>query len=261
MRRRIRTLEQRFGRRLFVRNEGSWKVAPDLRTLLDAAQRMEDAARNFSQYPNDSGGMIRISVLDAFAQRLCPVFARLREKHPRIQLSITTEGYFVDLEQEQVDIAIRLARPVRNGGALRIRKIGDIPVKAYASSEYLDRHDGAARDRRFTDHKLLAINTHFSHLNHEFPYALLSSEMLGIRGQILMSSDSFSVLARLCELGFGVAILPICYAKERPALEVIQDGGPTTTTELWMVSRFDFRAGWQRDLAAMLQAELARWSR
>lgn len=257
LRRRIRALEQRFGRTLFVRSEGSWRVAPDLQPLLEAAVRMQEAARMFSLDPHSGGGIVRVSVLEAFAHRFCPVFVKLREKYPQIQLNITTEGHFVDLEQEQVDIAIRLARPVRNGGSLRIRKIGDVPVNAYASRAYLDHEHGARRQPNFNDHQLLAINIQFSHLDHE--YLELSPEVLGIRGGIVASSDNFSVLARLCELGHGVAVLPVCYANGFVGLEALFSR-PKAATELWMVSRLDLRAGWQRDLASMLQRELAAWS-
>jgi DNA-binding transcriptional LysR family regulator len=256
LRRRIRALEQRFGRALFVRNEGCWCVSPDVQPLLDAAVRMEEAARSFAKDPHLGGGMVRISVLEAFANLFCPVFVQFRERHPQIQLRITTEGYFVDLEQEKVDIALRLARPIKNGSSLRIRKIGAVPVNAYASRAYLDQDGGARRDRNFSCHQLLAINTQFSHLDHEFPYAELSSEVLGLRGDVVMSSDNFSVLARLCQLGHGVAVLPVWYAKSIPELEALQTSNPSATTELWMVSRLDLRAGWQRDLATMLQREL-----
>ncbi len=260
LRRRIRALEQRLGRALFVRDGGSWQVAPDLQPLLDAAVRMEEAARSFSKDPGFDGGVIRISVLESFANLFCPVFVEFRERYPQIQLNITTEGYFVDLEQERVDIAIRLARPIRNGSALRIRKLGDVPVNAYASRDYLDQEKGARREPGFAGHQLLAINTQFSQLDHEFPYAELSSEMLGVRGEVVMSSDNFSVLTRLCQLGHGVAVLPTWYAKNVPELEALPTASPATASELWMVSRLDLRAGWQKDLAVMLQKELRAWS-
>lgn len=260
LRRRIRALEQRFGRALFVRDDGSWRVSPDLQPLLDAAIRMEDAARTFAQDPGFGGGKVRISVHEAFANLFCPVFVAFRGRYPQIQLNISTEGYFVDLEQEQVDIAIRLARPVRNGSALRIRKLGDIPVRAYASREYLDQEDGIRRDPAFAHHQLLAVNTQFSQIDHEFPYAELSSEVLRVLGDVVMSSDNFMVLARLAQMGQGVAVLPTWYANNIPELEALETPAPNSKAELWMVSRLDLRAGWQKDLAAMLQKELQAWS-
>lgn len=260
LRRRIRALELHFGRTLFVRNEGRWAVAPDLEGLLHSALRMHEAARSFTKDPHESGGIVRISTLDLFAQRFSQVFVALCDRHPRIQLNITTESYFVNLEQEQIDIAIRLALPVRDSGTLKIRKIGDIHVNAFASPEYLNQRDGEARNPNFSDHRLLTMNTQFSHIDHEFPYADLDSEMLGIRGHPVASADSFQVLRQLCELGLGVAILPTRYAGESSALEIVHRDRPNVVTELWLVSRFDLRAGWQRDLAAMLQSDLSKWS-
>jgi hypothetical protein len=40
---------------------------------------------------------------------------------------------------------------------------------------------------------------------------------------------------------------------------LVREGSQPIKTELWLVTRLDMRAAWQRDLADMLQAELARW--
>ncbi|MBN9425820.1 MAG: hypothetical protein J0H09_04870, partial [Burkholderiales bacterium] len=219
------------------------------------------AARSFSQVPQQSAGTVRISVLDALAQRFAGVFLALREKHPRLTLNITTETHFVNLEQEQVDIAIRLARPLRAANSLRIRKIGDVRVNAYASRAYLQKGTGRAQDAASDEHDLLAMNLQFSHQDHSFTYADLDWSNFGLRGKVVAWSDSFMLLTQICELGYGVAIIPAVIAAGHPELRVVNADRPDLNTELWMVSRLDLRTAWQRDMADMMQAEMARWDR
>lgn len=254
LRRRIRLLEQHFGRALFVRAEGGWRASADLNALISAAQRMEEAARSFCQDHHAGAGVIRISVMDVFAQRFAPVFAALSEKYPKLVFTITTEAHFVNLEQDQVDIAVRLARPERNSNALLVRKLGDVAVGAYASDAYLRR----AAELAHENHQLLAMNLQFFHQDHHFIYASLDWSRFGLSGQVRLQSDSFAPLAQLCALGQGLALLPKFLAAEYPQL-VAHPSNVFVDTQLWLVSRFDMHAAWQRDLADMLQAEMARW--
>jgi DNA-binding transcriptional LysR family regulator len=193
-------------------------------------------------------------MMDAFAQRLAPVFTALNEKYPRLVFTITTEAHFVNLEQDQVDIAVRLARPERTSNALRVRKLGNVAVGAYASRAYLE----SAGARGAAGHPLLAMNLQFFHQDHDFIYAQLDWSRFGLSGQVRLQSDSFGPLARLCALGQGLALLPKFLAAEYPEL-VAYPPDVFMDTQLWLVSRFDMHAAWQRDLADMLQAELARW--
>src|SRR5690606_37041072 len=133
----------------------------------------------------------RISVMDIFAQRFSGAFAALCEKHPRLVLNVTTETHFVNLEQDQVDIAVRLARPERNCDTLRVRKLGKVPVGAYASQSYLDRDHGKARSPDYHEHSLLAMNLQFFHQDHSFIYANLDWAKFGISGQVRIQSDGF----------------------------------------------------------------------
>ena len=68
LRRRIRTLEQRMGRALFVRTERGWKAAPDQIELVKAAQRMEEAASCFAR-PHQ-GSVAKIVKLEHAWRRL-----------------------------------------------------------------------------------------------------------------------------------------------------------------------------------------------
>ncbi len=246
LRRRIRTLEQRMGRALFVRTERGWKAAPDQIELVKAAQRMEEAARCFSRPHQEETGVISITMLDAFAHMFGNAFSTFQKKYPRIVLNISTEAHFVDLEQDQVDIAIRLARPLRNGGALRIRKIGDLNINAFASRAYLSELTSRGVDPATAAHRLLAMNLRFSHSDHDFAYAELTWEDLGVQGEVAVWSDSMLTLARMCELGQGVAILPDILVDDYRDLEPVCPDREGAVGELWMISRFDLRAPWQR---------------
>jgi DNA-binding transcriptional LysR family regulator len=258
LRRRIRLLERQFGRTLFVRSESGWRASADLHALVAAAQHMEEAARSFSQDHQIGAGVIRVSVMDVFAQRFSPVFAALSDKYPRLVFSITTEAHFVNLEQDQVDIAVRLARPNRDSHSVRVRKLGNVPIGVYAHRAYLNRVGDHINDPDFAGHQLLAMNLQFFHHDHDFIYAQLDWSKFGLAGRVRIQSDSFALLARMCALGHGLALLPKFVAAEHPQLVAYEHMG--VNTELWLVSRFDMHAAWQRDLANMLQAELARWS-
>ncbi|HBO81892.1 MAG TPA: hypothetical protein DD502_27565 [Cupriavidus sp.] len=259
LRRRIRVLEQRFGRTLFVRSEAGWKASADLHALVSAAQHMEEAARSFSQNHQEGAGVVRISLMDVFAKRFAPVFVALGEKFPRLLLNITTETHFVNLEQDQVDIAVRLARPVRNSNSLRVRKIGAVAVGAYASRAYLARHDTSASNPAFVDdHDLLAMNLQFFHQDHNFTYANLDWAKFGLTGKVRHGHEAVRLHAHLCALGHGVALLPKFVAADYPEL-VPYPEKLFFETELWLVSRFDLLAAWQRELADRLQEEMATW--
>ena len=258
LRRRIQALEQHLGRKVFIRTKGGWEVSADLQELVEAARDMAEAAKRFSRAVQEDAGIIRISLLDAFAHRFANAFASFQEKYPRLVLNITTETHFVDLIQDQIDIAIRLARPVQRNGSLIIKKIGDVPINAYASKNYLEAMMATCAGAP-VEHHFLGMNLGFSHSDHTFTYGSLDRTEFGLSGKVVAWSDSFSMLARLCENGLGVAIMPTVMAVDYPGLQKVDPAQADVTTELWMISIFDLRAPWQLDLANLLQQELNRW--
>ena len=258
LRRRIQALEQHLGRTVFIRTKRGWEVSSDLQELVDAARDMAEAAKRFSLAVQDDAGVIRISLLDAFAHRFANAFTSFQERHPRLVLNITTETHFVDLKQDQVDIAIRLARPVQGNSSLKIKKIGDVPINVYASKSYLESR-ADARAVCPAEHHFLGMNLGFSHSDHMFTYGSLDRAEFGLSGKVIAWSDSFSMLARLCENGLGIAIMPTVMAMDYPGLQKVDPLQADVATELWMISRFDLRAPWQLDLANLLQQELNSW--
>lgn len=259
LRRRVQALEQHLGRPLFVRTAQGWRTASDQHDLLQAAIRMEEAARFFSRARQEGAGIIRITILDVLAQKFAVIFGKFQKKYPKLTLNITTELDFVNLENEHIDIAIRLARPLQAPNSLRIKKLGELFFNAYGSKAYL----GEQRNNGITDIgslPQLSLNLKFSYGDHDFIYRDLDDKQLGLHGDVVAWSDSFRVLARMCEQGLGIAVLPTILASDFKNLEQVYSKRAGIPTELWMISRFDLRADWQRDLAEMLQDELSSWN-
>lgn len=212
LRRRIQALEQALGIPAFHRQDGRYAVATGLAPLLDAALRMDGAARGFFETATATDrGALRVSMLDIFASWLAPALGAFKREHPQIIVDVTTETYFVDLEREMVDVAIRLARPTR--GDSRLIRLGEIGYGVYAAPAYLAAHGGRG------DHDLLALSVHFLHRDHEFLVGETAWMLDGLPpGRVTARTDSYMVLKRLCEAGLGLALLPEFLAADSPGL-------------------------------------------
>jgi DNA-binding transcriptional LysR family regulator len=173
-------------------------------------------------------------MLDMMAGWLAPDLAEFRRLHPNIQLDISTEHHFVDLERDMVDVAIRLARPTR--GSSRLRKLGEVRYGVYASPSYLDLRAGAPDD---AEHALLSLSVHFMHSDHDFLVGETAWMLERLPpGRIVCGTDSYLTLRHLCEAGMGLALLPEILGDDSEALVRLSDG-PAATGDLWLVVHRD----------------------
>jgi DNA-binding transcriptional LysR family regulator len=234
IRRKIQTLEQDVGATLFVRRDGALVLAPQQEPILHAALQMEAAFGYFMQHTEmaKQAGTIRISTLDIFASLLAPELRRFQTLNPGIQLAITTEPHFVDLERDMVDIAIRLARPLTGQDGLK--KLGTLRFHVYGSHEYLARAAGEP-------HELLSLYAHYMRTDHEFSLADEKwHEQDSIAGTVVARSDSYPTLLRLCEEGLGLAMLPSFLGGASPRLD--RFGDAAMDVDIWAIIRKDVAA-------------------
>jgi DNA-binding transcriptional LysR family regulator len=232
LRRRIQSLEQQFGRSLFTRCNGSYVLLPDNAALLEAATAMEALSRRFAEADlhEAPAGKLRVTTIDVFAELLAPAYAEFLSQHPGITLDVTTEDRFVDLEREQVDIAIRLARPVRGKG--RLRKLADVRFSVFATPAYLERRAAAANP---AGDDLLVLGVHFLHRDHDCLAADTDWMLQHLPGgRVVCTTDSYLALRRFCEAGIGLALLPDILGEKSASL-VRLHAVPAATCDLWLV--------------------------
>ena len=235
LRRRIQTLEQDSGARLFTRQDGRYTIVPTMRPLIEMAMRMEASSRSFFEGAACSDeGAVRVTMLDMMAGWLAPDLAEFRRLYPNIQLDISTEHHFVDLERDMVDVAIRLARPTR--GSSRLRKLGEVGFGVYAAPAYLASRGGGPQDAA---HDLLSLSVHFMHSDHDFLVGETAWMLERLPpGRIVCGTDSYLTLRQLCEAGMGLALLPEILGDHSDRL-VRLSTGPAATGDLWLVVHRD----------------------
>lgn len=105
---RIAELEAELGSKMTIRRGRSASLTDDAVTLLatlgDALARIDSAVAPFQQ----RGRQLRLSTVDTFATNwLLPRLSEFRATYPEIELAILTTQRAVDLENEDIDCAIR----------------------------------------------------------------------------------------------------------------------------------------------------------
>jgi LysR family glycine cleavage system transcriptional activator len=110
----VRALERALGAPLFQRNgkrvtltaagrSFAERVGAALRDIAEAAQLVRRGARDRNA--------LTISTLPSFAARwLMPRLGRFMERHPQIEVTVHTSIALVDMERDEVDLAIRFGR-------------------------------------------------------------------------------------------------------------------------------------------------------
>jgi DNA-binding transcriptional LysR family regulator len=235
VRRKIQALETNIGMTLFVRDASGITLRQGREGLVAAATEMEVSAEHFQQQSLEGrrGGVVRLTMLDFFAGLLIEPIKAFRAENPEIILDITTETYFVDVETEGVDLAVRLARPMR--GTAGIRKIADVPFGRYAAEDRITQF--RTRDAESVD--TISLSSDFWHRDHEFK---LVNERQNILRNVVARVDNYPLLLQLCEAGFGVALLPCFMTLSRHTLVRFDDD--TIASELWLVARRDRTRPW-----------------
>jgi DNA-binding transcriptional LysR family regulator len=211
--RRIASLEARLGVPLFSRSSGVFQPSRAGRSVLEAAERMEEAALELrSRAAGEQSGslaIVRVATTESLAQAfVVPATHALRATHPRIHVTITTGWAQVDLRKGEADLAVRLVRPT--DPRLACRKLADFRLRLYASRGYLA---GRPPPTSLAGESLIAYEDALP-LGTRHPFAGLSME----GGELVLLSNSHYVLLAGAVAGLGIVQLPSFVGDVEPEL-------------------------------------------
>lgn len=139
----VSTLEENLGTQLLVRTTRSLVLTPEGRRFYDKCRQLLDVADS-ARAELDSGmqrhaGVVRISCSVNFGVNvLCRLLPRFHESHPDVQIELTLDDNPVDLNQENIDLAIRMGDVVDT--SLRMTRIGHTRLTLCASRQWVRAH-------------------------------------------------------------------------------------------------------------------------
>ncbi|MBN9743429.1 LysR family transcriptional regulator [Amycolatopsis sp. A1MSW2902] len=220
IRRRIVALEKQLGERLFDKTPRGWTLTSAGRRLLPYAQRIEaeaDAARAaVSNNRHSPHGTVRIVATDGFGGSvIAPGLARLRERHPGIQVELVTRMHLLDYGVGEFDLAVTIHRPERPG--FRAVHLCDYDLRLYGSPGYLAGHPRIGAQDDLADHDLVWFVPSLLDLPE-----LQSAEDIAAKANVVFRTTNLFAQVEAAAAGVGLGLVP-CFladgdARLRPVL-------------------------------------------
>lgn len=206
---RIARLEERLGVRLLNRTtrrvglttEGDVYYRHCLRILAE----MEEAENAIANQKNTTRGPVTLTCPVAYGNKfVAPIIPKFVEKNPDVQIRLHLSDRLLDLLQDKVDLAIRVAE--LRESSLIVRKLANNRRVLVASPDYLAKHGTPATPHDLLNHNCLLLRFPGSR---QYQWTLQGPDQedpltLSVSGS--MDSDNGEILTRWCLDGHGIAL-------------------------------------------------------
>jgi len=232
--RRLESLEQEVGGRLFDRTPDGFKVTPLADQLLPTATEVEEmlteAQRQVSGKDTDLTGRIKLSLPGVPVTHVAESVSEFAIEYPRIELDITISDLPVDLARREADIAVRgIPKHKRPPKDIVGIKLGRISMGYYVHHELLSE---AALGRR----ELTCIRASGRALSlGDLP----DPDSLGLKSRHLIDGITPRMVAATNKL--GVAALPCFLARQHPDLILLPGVPSAHWGYTWLLHHKDLR--------------------
>jgi DNA-binding transcriptional LysR family regulator len=232
--RRLESLEEHIGGKLFNRTPDGYKPTALADQLLPTAQTVEqtlvEAERQVSGKDSELSGRVKLSLPAVPVTHISESVAEFAQNYPRIELDISVSDEPVDLARREADIAVRgLPKDKRPPKDIVGIKIGRISLGYYVHRELLSE---AARGQR----QLTCIKASHTTLNlGDLP----APETLGLETRHLIDGLTPRMVAVTHKL--GVAALPCFLATQHPDLILLPGIPSAHWGHTWLLHHKDLR--------------------
>lgn len=211
--RRIASFEERLRVSLFARCPRGLTLTAAGGRVLDAAERMREAAVDvWSEAATETAptaGIVRVATTHSLARAfVVPAIRDLRERYPAIQVILASEWRRVDLRAGDADVAVRLVRPT--DPRLACKKLGDFGFRFYASREWVARN-GVPREPGAH-----AVVVYDASMRGDVPPVFNNVPIND--AQIALQTNSGDTLVAAVAAGLGIAELPSYVGDRHPQL-------------------------------------------
>jgi len=207
---RIQSLESHLGVRLL--NRTTRRVQPTEQGLAfyQACQEVMAAVERAETVVAGTGGVpqgsLRVTAPLGFARRiLAPLVPEFQRLHPKVTLQLRCSEHLIDLLNESVDVAVRLA--ILSDSSLIARKIVDCERLLCAAPAYLSEHGTPQTPENLHDHNCLLLRFPGSQ---QFRWTLQTAEgpqTFSVQGRF--DADDGDLLTDWALDGQGIVLKPL----------------------------------------------------
>ncbi|MFG1205261.1 LysR family transcriptional regulator [Xanthobacter aminoxidans] len=236
--RRLGTLEQQLGARLFERARAGYVPTPMGEEMVRLAEHMADEVlaveRRITGQDLRPSGELRVTTNDTLlVHMLTPIFASFRAAYPEIRLDVVISNQSLSLSKRDADVAIRASD--RPGDTLVGRRMASIAWGIYGSAAQniagpLDPADLRRYDWIGFSDNLGAIKP-----------AKWLRERVG-EEKIIYRVNTVLGLAEAAAAGMGLALLPCFIAAVTPGLVQLMGRQGELEAGLWLLTHPDIKA-------------------
>jgi len=233
--RRIASIEEKLGVRLFERHSGGYAMTSAAEAVLTVAEKIENDVLGLSREligkDLQLNGVLRIATPDALLLKiLLPHLKFFTVQYPEIQLELFVSNNYSNLTRREADVAIRVTdSPPESAMG---RRICIVNTTIYASDEYLKNRASS----EFNSDTWLMPDENLAHLpvikwlDHNYSHA-----------KVLLRTNNILALYESVLLGLGVAALPCFLADPNDRLTRLLEPPKELSSELWILSHPDLR--------------------
>lgn len=247
--RRITRLERALGVKLFLRRPEGYQLSAEAAPLLEAVQRMEEAAQSLGRRQDQPplAGLVRMTATASLIDTvLLSWMGSFLEDHPGIDLDLVADRRALSLARYETDIAIRMGRP--EDGGIVARRLAEVAFGLYAAPEWISRL-AAGEPPRFVG---------FDEANAGLPEATWLARSFP-DARVRVRAGTHLSQAAACASGLGLAVLPVYVARRYPELRRADLGLAPPARSLWLLTRQDIRTAPRlRAVASFLTEVFAR---
>ena len=234
--RRLDTLEQRLGVKLFERLPGGYLPTPAGQEFATVAEPMENSVvvglRRISGFDVSLSGSIRFATADYLAQTILPdIFKGFQERYPDIEIEILVAPQEVNLTKRDADIALRsTSRPPDN---LVGRRIANIDFAAYAHIDLISAQGTATGLEKYG---WISVEEGLEKMpNHQWIVKNCRGAKINAR------LNSQITIFEMAKAGLGATLLPCYMADPAPMLERISPVCHDMGIAFWALTHPDLR--------------------
>ncbi|MBT6093254.1 MAG: LysR family transcriptional regulator [Rhodospirillaceae bacterium] len=157
----ISRLEDRLGTRLLNRTTRRLSLTEEGRTYyqrcLPILAAIDEAERELTELHTEPKGLLKVNSSTAFGHMyVAPLLPELLDRYPELRVQLTLTDSIVNLVEEEVDVAIRIAR--MPDSTLIARKLATAKRMVAAAPSYLEQYGTPHSPADLKDHNCLTLS-------------------------------------------------------------------------------------------------------